>query len=142
MLTTKPGFAPEIFVTTYIKHIGCNVSTAHQHFEELVKFLTVSNECRELCAPSANLDVAWHDFILCTKDYEEFCQRTFGRTIHHRPSSKPEAVAYGRTRASAEQRFGQLDLYMWPLDTALAGDCSDCKACTDEGTSNELVVDL
>jgi hypothetical protein len=38
------------------------------------------------------LDEMWHAFILHTEDYGAFCDRYFGRMIHHRPStheSKP-----------------------------------------------------
>jgi hypothetical protein len=28
----------------------------------------------------------WHEFILFTEDYSEFCQTFFGRYIHHLPN--------------------------------------------------------
>ena len=32
------------------------------------------------------IDIAWHEFILMTKDYEQFCHKYLGRFIHHTPS--------------------------------------------------------
>jgi len=38
--------------------------------------------------PSRVVDVAWHEFILHTKDYHRFCNRAFGHYLHHNPFSK------------------------------------------------------
>lgn len=36
--------------------------------------------------PSRVVDVAWHEFILFTKDYKEFCQHGIGHFLHHVPA--------------------------------------------------------
>lgn len=40
--------------------------------------------------PSQAVDVAWHEFILFTRDYHQFCKKVFGRYLHHTPA---EAMA-------------------------------------------------
>ena len=40
---------------------------------------------RLLGMPSAGVDDAWHAFIVMTADYAAFCQRAFGRFLHHTP---------------------------------------------------------
>jgi hypothetical protein len=35
--------------------------------------------------PSRVVDEAWHEFITFTRAYAEFCQRAFGRFLHHQP---------------------------------------------------------
>jgi hypothetical protein len=35
---------------------------------------------------SVLIDDAWHAFVLCTKQYEEFCLKVFGKMIHHAPN--------------------------------------------------------
>src|SRR6185436_8464701 len=40
--------------------------------------------------PSQAVDDLWHEFILYTRDYEQFCKRAFGHFMHHTP-----AVAMG-----------------------------------------------
>jgi hypothetical protein len=36
--------------------------------------------------PSVVADDLWHEFILYTRDYKEFCRRAFGRFLHHSPA--------------------------------------------------------
>jgi hypothetical protein len=45
---------------------------------------------------SLRVDEVWHQFILYTVQYAEFCQRHFGRYIHHAPSNAPH-VEHART---------------------------------------------
>lgn len=40
--------------------------------------------------PSQLADDLWHEFILYTRNYDQFCRRAFGRFLHHTP-----AVALG-----------------------------------------------
>ena len=35
--------------------------------------------------PSHAVDEAWHGFILCTARYAAFCDRAYGRFLHHHP---------------------------------------------------------
>lgn len=41
---------------------------------------------RPLSMPSQVVDVAWHEFILFTRNYQHFCQRALGRFLHHTPA--------------------------------------------------------
>jgi hypothetical protein len=36
--------------------------------------------------PSQAADDLWHEFILYTRDYQEFCKRAFGGFLHHTPA--------------------------------------------------------
>jgi len=36
--------------------------------------------------PSQVTDDLWHEFILYTRNYDEFCRRAFGRFMHHTPA--------------------------------------------------------
>lgn len=47
--------------------------------------------------PSQVVDVAWHEFILFTRKYEQFCKHALGRFLHHTPA---EAM---RTPTQAQQ---------------------------------------
>ncbi|MDX6284620.1 MAG: hypothetical protein QOG53_105 [Frankiales bacterium] len=35
--------------------------------------------------PSHAVDEAWHGLILCTARYADFCDRAYGRFLHHHP---------------------------------------------------------
>lgn len=37
--------------------------------------------------PSQVADDLWHEFILYTKHYEQFCKQAFGRFLHHTPAA-------------------------------------------------------
>lgn len=53
---------------------------------ELVKFLIIKCTYQdEYILPSQLIDIAWHQFIIHTKLYSDFCQKNFHRYIHHRP---------------------------------------------------------
>jgi hypothetical protein len=41
---------------------------------------------RLLAMPSQVVDVAWHEFILFTRNYQAFCSRSLGRFLHHTPT--------------------------------------------------------
>ncbi|MRD47312.1 hypothetical protein GHT07_08470 [Caenimonas koreensis DSM 17982] len=45
--------------------------------------------------PSQVADDLWHEFILYTRNYQQFCDRAFGTFMHHTP-----AVALGKARNS------------------------------------------
>ena len=42
-------------------------------------FLICRRASGMVAMPSQVVDVAWHEFILFTRDYERFCQRAMGR---------------------------------------------------------------
>lgn len=52
--------------------------------------------------PSQVVDVAWHEFILFTRAYQQFCKRSMGRFLHHVPAeamSTPTIAQDGIKRA-------------------------------------------
>lgn len=42
---------------------------------------------RYVSMPSQVADDLWHEFILCTKNYQQFCNLGFGRFLHHTPAA-------------------------------------------------------
>ena len=40
-----------------------------------------------------SMDNMWHEFILLTRDYHDFCQHYFGQFLHHEPNMR-ESLAY------------------------------------------------
>lgn len=48
--------------------------------------LCLSSPRRMVSMPSQAVDAAWHEFILFTKHYEDFCRHAVGRFIHHTPA--------------------------------------------------------
>jgi hypothetical protein len=81
-------YSNPLFIARYGKTKSLSEEIALKHFTELKKFLIVcfENDGQGRITPSRKLDEVWHDFILFTKDYQEFCIKYFGKMIHHKPS--------------------------------------------------------
>lgn len=57
---------------------------------------------KSVAMPSQAVDLAWHEFILFTKRYEQFCKKGLGRFLHHTPAeamSSPTQAQDGIKRA-------------------------------------------
>jgi hypothetical protein len=73
-----------------------NVKTVFQALRDYFHICNVARN-RMVAMPSQVVDVVWHEFILFTRTYENFCKRAIGRFLHHTPT---EAM---RTPTSAEE---------------------------------------
>jgi hypothetical protein len=49
---------------------------------------------KTIAMPSKVVDVAWHEFIIFTKEYEYFCKHAFDKFFHHTPT---EPIANKKT---------------------------------------------
>jgi uncharacterized membrane protein YgcG len=54
--------------------------------------LLAANPRTQLGMPSQAVDTAWHEFILLTKNYADFCEKAFGKFLHHTPHSAGAAA--------------------------------------------------
>jgi hypothetical protein len=98
---------------------------------ELVKFLYLCAESDLPLAPSEIIDDLWHEFILHTRDYANFCHTTLGTFVHHVPSTAPDPSSYRRTLERIKVRFGIADERFWPksgsdCETSCGSKCSTC----------------
>jgi len=41
---------------------------------------------KSVSMPSQVVDIAWHEFILFTRNYNLFCKKSFGKFLHHTPA--------------------------------------------------------
>ncbi|HWD90795.1 MAG TPA: hypothetical protein VG938_00465 [Verrucomicrobiae bacterium] len=65
-------------------------AAARECFEDLKKFLYMAVLADKPVAPTEKLDEMWHNFILYTMDYAEYCQTRFGLFVHHRPRRRDD----------------------------------------------------
>src|SRR5438034_449277 len=56
---------------------------------------------------SARIDEVWHQFILFTREYIEFCNRFFGAYVSHFPSNAPETDFTSHADAVTLEEFGE-----------------------------------
>ena len=94
-----------------VERVGLDAVVAQELFDETKRFLYLCAVSDQPLAPTARIDEVWHNFMLYSEDYAEFCDSQFGFMIHHRPWSKAEVAASDwsivhRTRKLAESVFG------------------------------------
>lgn len=82
-------------------------------FDDLKRYLSLGHYTSEPLPPPRMIDKGWHEFILLTKDYEDFCLKYRGQFIHHQPSGPNAPVdttntGRRRTRDLANRIFGEL----------------------------------
>ena len=82
-------------------------------FDDIKRFIAMCTSTSQPLAPPRSIDLAWHQFILMTKDYRSFCNDYCGRFIHHLPADPFEARrdfvdARQQTRLIAKAVYGQL----------------------------------
>ncbi|MGV9554971.1 hypothetical protein [Streptomyces sp. NPDC003522] len=80
-------------------------------------------------APSRQVDPGWHTLVLHTDWYAEWCRRSFGHFLHHRPNSKV------RTRGLMVDVVGRLRAAGFAVDERLWGTAAECNApaCCGDG---------
>ena len=54
-------------------------------------FVACLRSRRTIGMPSRVVDTAWHEFILLTRAYHDFCEHAFGRYLHHDPAGTTTA---------------------------------------------------
>ena len=91
---------------------------------EVLRFLHLVAAGDQVLTPSHPVDLAWHEFILCTRTYGAFCRRHFGRMIHHQPGGMEDEnnSQFDQTLALYQRYFGPPPVAYW-----LPG--ADCGAC-------------
>ncbi|MQA63666.1 MAG: hypothetical protein GEU86_19825 [Actinophytocola sp.] len=118
-----------------VKDNGVSRERAERIVDQALAFLAACALNRdEQLAPSEQVDIGWHTFILHTRDYRSFCARYApGRFIDHVPTDDeahgPAAKALLLRTVEAIRAAGfAVDMELWPEVTR----CSQCHAgCTD-----------
>jgi hypothetical protein len=93
-------------------------------------------------APNETLDFGWHQFMLFSEAYADFCTRLLGRFIHHRPtdpkSTTPKGEMSRRALEIAQKTFGDLSPnWHYPLLANLTDPCSESCGCASSCTDGD-----
>ncbi|MEV6683339.1 hypothetical protein AB0N09_41795 [Streptomyces erythrochromogenes] len=83
--------APYLIEKLLKEQIVDSAAEAELLFREVKRYCVLVHEHpdRSWQMHSLRVDEAWHQFILFTVQYQEFCERFFGRYVHHAPSNAP-----------------------------------------------------
>ena len=98
----------------YMKEQKCDQALAEQAFVSTKQFLFACATAPHPCSPSLAIDGMWHEFLMFSKEYYDFCMLHFGKMIHHHPTERMMIENYQATRKTAERMFGPLDERFWP----------------------------
>jgi hypothetical protein len=98
---------------------------------EAIRFLILVAESKGALTPSQTVDEVWHEFILCTRAYTDFCQAHFGRYVHHHPGGEPEVHAgqFRQTLREYRARFGLPPLRYWDSRFRVDAPTARCGSC-------------
>lgn len=102
--------------TKLSRALFCTAAETDRALAEVIKFLMLAAEnSRGALTPSARVDLAWHEFILFTRTYQQFCDQQFGKLIHHEPSANHELNSgqYAETLQRYRERFGDPPANFW-----------------------------
>ncbi|CAL2075608.1 hypothetical protein [Tenacibaculum sp. 190524A02b] len=96
---------------------------------EMVKFLNLIHLTNEKLSPSLLVDLAWHEFILFTRYYQEFCLKHYQRFIHHTPSENENPTIYQNTITHYIKHYNQPPEAIWGTYATNQWEASNCGAC-------------
>ena len=87
-LIDKYAFPPSLSNKVAEKYPHLSDQQATEVVEGMREYFHVCNIARHkmIAMPSQAVDVAWHEFILFTRDYKKFCDKALGRFLHHTPA--------------------------------------------------------
>ena len=79
----------------------------HLVFQALRDYFWMCNmgKRKMVAMPSQVVDVAWHEFILFTRSYKSFCQKSLGRFLHHTPTEAMSAPTLAQEGIKRAWRF-------------------------------------
>lgn len=123
------------------KKLELSSDQAELLFKDLIKFLSLCvyrmDNNRELLVPPKKIDEAWHNFLLFTEEYANFCETFFGSFIHHQPSTSKTALRGNRiadTITLAKMIYGDLSenwstTWLANDDGGCGGGTTNCQVC-------------
>jgi hypothetical protein len=120
---------PNLLIKRFCEDNQISEIEAKELFEETKKFLVLCALNKEVSySPSKEIDEMWHQFLLHSKAYHDFCSKV-GIFLHHEPSEKSEIEMYARTLKDMEALYGKLNSAYWAPGETSAGHCGHCSSC-------------
>ena len=106
------------FSTRLAKENSWTKNFTEQAILEYKKFMYLAATANAMVSPSEIVDIVWHQHLIFTQSYKEFCA-LLGKTIQHIPSTHNRAEfekfnqAKERTRNLYEHSFGEQPTEIW-----------------------------
>jgi hypothetical protein len=91
----------------FLKLYDVSWAEAEDLFTEVKKWLWLCSlpeaKALSITSPMHMMDEMWHNFVLFTRDYAIFCDRYFGRLLHHAPTRQSEIERRRRAPRASER---------------------------------------
>ncbi len=103
----------ENVISRFTEKFDVSQEEAVDLFSETLKFIYLGRKSKEGIFINSDLlmiDEMWHNFILFTKDYHEFCRKYFGRYVHHTPTSYQEKQERERQKKEEPEKIKEVFL--------------------------------
>lgn len=134
---THTGYIQLIPPATCDRLIGRIVKDHELSEDEAREILDATAGFLRLCAdhpthgfaPSRQVDIGWHTFLLYTRAYSAFCQSLAGHFIHHEPNDLPGQRASKGSRATVafmQEHDIPFNPAMWVVSQRECGDDIGC----------------
>lgn len=125
VIKATPLLTDKIVLNTPCDHLDM----AEQGLLEVIRFMYLCAHTQSVLTPSALVDAVWHEFILFTRSYENFCTEYLGQFVHHQPSKNQgkELFQYQQTLAQYQQYFGASNAIFWPQANEAESKCGACE---------------
>ena len=119
-LKTLEAYDASEVVLKYARDYGITETESRLIFKETMKMLWLMTkhqlereagvdvpEAFNVHKPMVPLDNMWHEFILFTREYHDFCEKYFGVYLHHIPCSEREFQAFQQRSLEQGEEFIQ-----------------------------------
>lgn len=99
--------APFLVTKLVEDRIADDEDEAHLLFREVKRFLVLVRSSDDVPWDmySRRVDEAWHQFLLFTREYIQFCMHCFGSYVQHRPGGAPSTASEGSAGESSFSGF-------------------------------------
>ena len=117
--------------------------------KKLEIFLENASKSEIPLTPTIEVDEAWHNFILHTKVYQEYCLSNFGQFVHHNPILSTNGVDCDagddedekkekKCDSSRSKNFSDANLNSKKLAECMSGDDGGSSNCDSQVFANQL----
>jgi hypothetical protein len=117
--------------------LACEVDGAQvvDGLVEVLRFMELTRIAEGTLTPSPRVDDVWHELILCTRQYAEYCRAHLGRFVHHDPGGSDDLnrARFRETLRLYNLCFGMPDPKWWGEPSAISAvaDCGPCESAKE-----------
>lgn len=96
---------------------------------EMLKYLHLVSIAKQPLSPSHVVDLIWHEFILFTRYYNDFCFHNYSRFIHHTPSANEDPSNFYKTLKFYILTFNKPPEKIWGNMATAEWNSANCGTC-------------